>query len=232
MLRTPVSDHLESISASFGYTFKNSALLDTALTHRSAGGANNERLEYLGDAILNFAIADALYHALPRAPEGVLTRLRASLVKRETLADLARELHLGSVIRLGEGERKSGGWRRDSILANTVEALLGAIYLDSDLPACRAAILRIFATRLSNLPDASPGKDPKTTLQEMLQARRLPLPAYRVVAEEGEAHQRIFRVECLVAELDAPVIAEGRSKRNAEQAAATLALERLGARPT
>lgn len=230
MLRTAVSDHLESISASFGYTFKNGALLETALTHRSAEGANNERLEYLGDAILNFVIAEALYQALPRAPEGVLTRLRASLVKRETLADLGRELQLGGLIRLGGGERKSGGWRRHSILANTVEALLGAIYLDSDLPACRAAILRIFTTRLASLPDASPAKDPKTALQELLQARHLPLPAYRVVAEAGEAHERRFRVQCLVADLDAPVIAEGYSKRNAEQAAASLALERLGAR--
>ena len=228
MLRAPVSDHLESISASFGYTFKNGALLETALTHRSSGGANNERLEYLGDAILNFIVAEALYRALPRAPEGILTRLRASLVKRETLADLARELELGEKIRLGEGEMKSGGWRRDSILANTVEALLGAIFLDSDLPACRAAILRIFSTRLANLPDTNPVKDPKTALQELLQARHLPLPAYRVISEAGEAHDRVFRVECLVAGLEAPAVADGRSKRNAEQAAATIALEQLG----
>ncbi len=221
-------DPLESISARFGYTFKNGALLETALTHRSAEGSNNERLEYLGDAILNFVIAEALYQALPRAPEGVLTRLRASLVKRETLADIGRELELGHVIRLGGGEKKSGGWRRDSILANTVEALLGAIYLDSDLPVCRAAILRVFSSRLASLPDQDQAKDPKTTLQEFLQARHLPLPAYRVIEEAGEAHERLFRVECLVADLDTPVIAEGRSKRNAEQAAASMALERLG----
>ncbi len=226
-----MSDQLVRISTGFGYTFKNGSLLETALTHRSAQGANNERLEYLGDAILNFVIAEALYHALPRAPEGILTRLRASLVKRETLADIGRELQLGHVIRLGDGEKKSGGWRRDSILSNTVEALLGAIYLDSDLSACRAAILQIFSTRLQSLAEHNTGKDPKTTLQEILQARHLPLPAYRVVEEAGEAHDRLFRVECRVADLDTPVIAEGRSKRNAEQAAASLALERLGTRP-
>lgn len=223
-----MSDNRANLAGSIGYTFKNSALLDLALTHRSAGGSNNERLEYLGDAILNFVIADSLFQALPRAHEGVLTRLRASLVKRETLAELAREIDLGGVIHLGDGERKSGGWRRESILANTLEALLGAIYLDSDLETCRAAVLRLFGARLQHLPDVSPDKDPKTTLQELLQARHLPLPAYRVIAEEGEAHDRVFRVECTVADLDAPVVAEGRSKRNAEQAAAAQALLQLG----
>ncbi|MBI1732079.1 MAG: ribonuclease III [Gammaproteobacteria bacterium] len=216
-------------AAGFGHQFKNGALLDIALTHRSAAGANNERLEYLGDAILNFVIADTLYQAIPRASEGVLTRRRASLVKRETLAAVAREWDIGEWIKLGGGERKSGGWRRDSILANTLEALLGAIYLDAGLPACRDAILRIFASRLEGQPVASPDKDPKTTLQELLQARRLPLPIYRIIAEEGEAHQRIFRVECRVTGLDGPVIGRGRSKRSAEQAAAVVALERLTA---
>lgn len=225
-----MSDGRSHLVGSLRYTFKNDALLDVALTHRSAGGANNERLEYLGDAILNFVIADALFQALPRAHEGELTRLRATLVRRETLAELARELDLGVAIRLGEGERKSGGWRRNSILANTLEALFGAIYLDSDLETCRAAVLGLFASRLEQLPESSPDKDPKTTLQELLQSRHLPLPAYRVVAEEGEAHDRLFRVECSVVDLDAPVVAAGRSKRNAEQAAAALALARLGAR--
>jgi ribonuclease-3 len=228
MLRAPVSDGKTiDPDAGFGHQFGNIALRDIALTHRSAGGANNERLEYLGDSILNFVIADALYNALPRASEGVLTRLRASLVKRETLAAIARDWNIGDSVRLGEGERKSGGWRRDSILANTLEALLGAIYLDAGLPACRAVILRIFASRLEGRTDTGSDKDPKTTLQELLQARRLPLPAYRVVAEEGEAHQRVFRVECHVTGLDRPVVGEGRSKRSAEQAAAGLALDRL-----
>lgn len=225
-----MSDDRTLVSARLGHPFRNTALLETALTHRSAGGGHNERLEYLGDAILNFVIADALYHALPRAPEGALTRLRATLVKRETLAEIAREIDLGGAIVLGDGERKTGGWRRDSILANTLEALLGAVYLDAGLEACRAAIVRLYAGRLERLPQSAPDKDPKTTLQELLQARRLPLPAYRVVAEEGEAHERVFRVECSVADLPEPVVAEGRSKRNAEQAAATLALERLGIR--
>lgn len=222
-----MSEDRARLAGSLGYSFKNDGLLDVALTHRSVGGANNERLEYLGDAILNFLVAEALYQALPRAAEGVLTRLRATLVKRETLADVAREIGLGPAIRLGDGELKSGGWRRDSILANTLESVLGAIYLDAGLDAVRAAVLRLFATRLTHLPETSPDKDPKTTLQELLQARHQPLPAYRVIAEQGEAHERSFRVECSAAGLDSVVVAEGRSKRIAEQAAAAAALALL-----
>lgn len=227
-----MSDGLERLAGSLGYSFQNTALLETALTHRSAGSDNNERLEYLGDAILNFLIAEALYRLLPRAPEGVLTRLRATLVKRETLAAVARELDLGSCLRLGDGERKSGGWRRDSILSNTLESVLGAVYLDAGMDITRAMVLRLFTTRLADLPGSNTDKDPKTTLQELLQSRHLPLPAYRIVAEEGEAHERLFRVECDVAGLGAPVVAEGRSKRNAEQAAAAAALARLAEHAT
>lgn len=207
------------------YSFQDSSLLDTALTHRSAGSNNNERLEFLGDAILGFVIAEALFERFPDAEEGTLTRLRASLVKRETLAGIARELDLGSYLKLGSGERKTGGWRRDSILSNTLEAVIGAIYLDSELNSCRSFILSLFEERLKSIKPGMVGKDPKTTLQEFLQERHLSLPAYRVIEEEGEPHQRLFIVHCDVECLDEPVVGQGRSKRNAEQAAARNALD-------
>ena len=211
------------------YRFRDSDLLETALTHRSADRRNNERLEYLGDAILDFLIAESLYLRFPHAAEGVLTRMRASMVKRETLAGLGRDLQLGEWIRLGSGEKRSGGWRRDSILANTLEALIGAVYLDGGMDQCRGVVLQIFKDLLDAISPADPGKDPKTTLQEFVQANKQPLPDYRVIAEEGEAHARVFRVECVVAGLQAPVTAEGRSRRNAEQAAARKALDLLHA---
>jgi ribonuclease-3 len=222
-----VSDALSALSSRLGYEFTDDRLLEIALTHRSSDRENNERLEYLGDAILDFIIAEALYLKFPRAPEGVLTRLRASLVRRETLAALARDLQLGGLIRLGGGERKSGGWRRDSILSNTLEAVIGAIYLDSGLESCRRVVLQMFGALLDGVSDADPEKDAKTALQEYLQARKLPLPVYHVVAEQGEAHARTFRVECLIDCLGQSVVAEGQSKRSAEQAAARRALEIL-----
>jgi ribonuclease-3 len=210
-----------------GYRFQNQSLLDAALTHRSAGRYNNERLEFLGDAILGFIIAESLYERFPQAEEGVLTRLRASLVKRETLAGIARELELGAMLRLGPGERKTGGWRRESILANTLEAVIGAIYLDSDIDACRAFILDLFRGKLESVKPDAVEKDPKTALQEALQEKRLPLPSYEVIAEEGEPHKRIFTVRCSIDCLSETVTAEGRSKRVAEQAAAKKALQLL-----
>lgn len=209
------------------YEFQNQELLRAALTHRSFGRDNNERLEYLGDAVLAFVVAEVLFLRFPDAPEGMLTRLRALLVRRETLAGLARELQLGDHIRLGGGERKTGGWRRDSTLANTLEALIGAVYLDSGMDACRRFVLKLYEPRLQELALVDPGKDPKTTLQEFLQARRWPLPVYEVVAEQGAAHSKTFRVRCLVPRLERDVIAEGRSRRTAEQAAAQLALDLL-----
>ena len=217
------------IARALGHEFGNSQLLERALTHRSAGGHNNERLEFLGDAILDFLIAEALYFRFPQAPEGALTRLRASLVRRETLAVVARERGLGEFVRLGAGEQKSGGWRRDSILSNTLEALIGAVYLDAGMERCREVVLDLFRDHMAGLSSAEAEKDPKTTLQEFLQARRRPLPVYTVIAEEGEAHNRIFRVQCLVGDSGRAVIAEGRSKRSAEQAAAQLALVELAA---
>jgi ribonuclease-3 len=208
------------------YRFGDSALLQKALTHRSAARSHNERLEFLGDALLGFIIADALHARFPQADEGGLTRARASLVNGETLADIGRELELGAVIRLGDGALKSGGWRLDSILANAVEALVAAIYLDGGVEACRHEVLRWYETRLATVdPDLHP-KDPKTELQEYLQARRRPLPVYRTVAETGPPHRRRFHVECLV-EGCPPVTAESGSRRGGEQDAARLALARL-----
>lgn len=203
-------------------------LLEQALTHRSAGRNNNERLEFLGDAILGFVITDYLYRAWPEAPEGILTRLRATLVKRETLAGLARSLELGSLIRLGPGERKSGGWRRDSILANTLESVLGAIYLDSGLEDCRRVILSLYSDILAGMNLDGMRKDPKTELQEWLQSRHLPLPNYRILAEAGEAHRRVFTVTCELVEPPLSVSADGSSKRIAEQAAAAKMLKQIG----
>jgi len=216
-----------SLEEALGYAFTNKSLLATALTHRSLGVDNNERLEYLGDAVLAFLVAEILYLKFPRAPEGVLTRLRASLVKRESLAGVARRIDLGEFVRLGSGEKKSGGWRRDSILANTLEAVIGAVYLDAGLESCRKLIQHLFAAQISGLSTADPGKDPKTALQELLQARGKPVPAYELVSETGAAHARTFSVRCVSEELDRTVIAEGNSKRNAEQAAARIALELL-----
>jgi ribonuclease-3 len=215
------------IARALGHEFGDAKLLERALTHRSAGGANNERLEYLGDAILDFLVAEALYFRFPQAPEGALTRLRATLVRRETLAAVARERGIGEFVLLGPGEKKSGGWRRDSILSNTLEALIGAVYLDAGMDRARDVVMGLFGGLMSGLSPTEPGKDPKTSLQEFLQARHRPLPVYTVIAEEGEAHDRLFRVQCLIGDSGRAVVAEGRSKRSAEQAAAQLALMEL-----
>ncbi len=220
-------DTAEAFAARLGYAFGDRALLDQALTHRSAGAPHNERLEFLGDALLGLVIADELVRLRPHADEGELTRLRASLVRRETLAELARELALGDCLRLGGGELKSGGYRRDSVLANGFEAVLGAAYLDGGFARVRDLVLRLYAARLDGLPEKGPPKDPKTRLQEYLQGRGLPLPDYEVVAIEGEAHERRFSVVCRIDGLDAPVPGAGVSRRKAEQASAARALARL-----
>ncbi|MGY8815184.1 MAG: ribonuclease III [Gammaproteobacteria bacterium] len=207
------------------YTFKNKGLLETALTHRSLGQYNYERLEFLGDSILGFVITENLFLTFPKEPEGILTILRASLVNKESLAKLARVLELGEHIRLGAGERKSGGWRRDSILANTMEAIIGAVYLDSDFSQCKQFILSLYQDMLNELDVDNITKDPKTVLQELLQSRKMSLPVYKVIAENGEAHKLIFTVSCEISELEQEVQAEGKSKRIAEQSAANKALK-------
>lgn len=216
------------LTSRLGYRFRDPQLLARALTHRSRGSANYERLEFLGDSILSFFIADVLYDRFPDLSEGDLTRLRASLVRRETLAGLARELGLGAVLELGGGELKSGGFDRDSILADALEALFGAIYKDGGLDAARATVLRLYQAVIDRVDPGAIVKDPKTRLQECLQQRALPTPVYEVLAVSGEAHQQHFVVECRVAGLSESVRGEGASRRYAEQAAAARVCELLG----
>ncbi|HHI75599.1 MAG TPA: ribonuclease III [Gammaproteobacteria bacterium] len=210
-----------------GYRFSDSGLLLRALTHRSAGADNNERLEFLGDAILGCETADWLYHHVERGDEGQLSRMRAHLVKRETLAEIARELELGQILRLGPGELRSGGQNRDSILADAVEAIIAAVYLDGGMEAARALVRRLLGSRLEQAEQVLQEKDPKTRLQEFLQARRLPLPRYEVERIEGDPHRQRFTVRCSVEGLDAVAQGQGGSRRKAEQAAARAFLETL-----
>jgi len=217
---------LVKLSKQIDYTFKDEALLLKALTHRSAAQVNNERLEFLGDAILGMVIADELFHRFPECSEGEMSRLRASLVKGETLSELAKELSLGDFLKLGPGELKSGGFRRSSILADAFEAIIGAIYLDSDLPTCRHFILTQLATRIKKVSPESVTKDPKTRLQEYLQARHQSLPSYEVIEVTGKAHAQTFTIKCEIEGADT-VTAVGSSRRKAEQSAASEILQRL-----
>jgi ribonuclease-3 len=220
----------ESLAESLGYRFNDLALLQRALTHRSSGKRNNERLEFLGDAVLGCVIADEIYQRHPKAREGELSRLRASLVNRESLAGLAQSLDIGSYLRLGSGERKSGGHRRDSILADALEAVLGAIYLDGGFAACRDCILALYADSLAGSTDLAGLKDPKTRLQEYLQSGQQPLPEYTVLETSGDAHDQRFRVQCRITDPGCPPTeAVARNRRNAEQKAAARMLEQLEA---
>lgn len=209
------------------YVFNDPQLLVIALSHRSVAGPNNERLEYLGDSILNFVIAEVLYERWPNATEGELSRLRASLVKGETLAEIAKALCFGSYLRLGVGELKSGGQNRDSILADALEAVIAAIYCDSDLPTCKQCILRWYDHRLKNLTKKRNLKDPKTRLQEYCQAYQYPLPDYSVLDVAGDAHQQTFKVQCQVPALNLSCEGIGTSRRRAEQIAAEQCLEKI-----
>jgi ribonuclease-3 len=207
-----------------GILFKNEELLLQALTHRSAAPKNNERLEYLGDAILSFVIAEELFNRFPQAKEGKMSRLRASLVKGETLAEIARELKLGEVLILGQGELKSGGFRRESILADTLEAIFGALFLDSGIEVVKPLILRLYDERLDSIDVTETVKDPKTRLQELLQSRKLPLPLYSVKEIESTDNQPVFEASCQVSLLNKLVVAQGSSHRKAEKKAAERAL--------
>jgi len=210
-----------------GYECHDAALLEAALTHRSAGGPHNERLEFLGDAVLNCVAAVLVFREFATADEGELSRFRASLVSGETLAAIAADIGLGSQVRLGSGELKSGGFRRKSILADALEALFGAIYLDGGYAAATTVVERLLAARLDKLPSAAELKDPKTRLQETLQARGLPLPVYAVESISGEAHNQLFNVYCVVEALGLKTLGSGASRRRAEQAAAQLLLDEL-----
>ncbi|TKF35553.1 ribonuclease III [Vibrio kanaloae] len=218
---------IDKLERKIGYQFNDADLIHLALTHRSAAGKHNERLEFLGDSILSFVIADDLYHRFPKVNEGDMSRMRATLVRGHTLAELGREFELGDYLKLGPGELKSGGFRRDSILADAVEAIIGAVYLDSDTDTVRRIILSWYQSRLEAIQPGVSQKDPKTRLQEFLQGRRNPLPVYTVTNIKGEAHNQEFTVECEVAGVDKPVIGKGTSRRKAEQAAAETALEQL-----
>jgi ribonuclease-3 len=227
VIGTAPGGDLDWLAARLGWRARDAALVGRALTHRSAGGADNERLEFLGDAVLSFVIAEMLYREFGDAPEGDLSRYRAALVSGETLADVGEALDIGARLRLGPGELRSGGFRRRSILADAFEALLGAIYLDGGLEAARAVVGRLWAPRIATLRAAPPPKDPKTQLQEWLQARSLGLPAYSVETISGEPHEQLFAVRCTVAALGASAEGSGSSRRRAEQQAAERVLEAL-----
>ncbi len=218
---------LDRLCRDLQFTFRDATLLEMALTHRSVGSRNNERLEFLGDAVLSFVISTALYQRFPGADEGSLSRLRSSLVKGDTLADLARCLNLGDFLHLGSGELKSGGFDRDSILADALEAIFGAIYLDSGIEPIRDLILRLFADKITAATPTGNLKDPKTRLQELLQARHEPLPTYTVISMQGEAHAQTFTVRCDVSVLPESTLGSAGSRRKAEQMAADIALRQL-----
>ncbi|HHB92127.1 MAG TPA: ribonuclease III [Thioploca sp.] len=207
------------------YNFKNEQNLVTALTHRSAGSLNNERLEFLGDALLSCIIAKTLFDQFPNANEGELTRLRANLVKRDALVKIAHQIDLGKYLLLGSGELKTGGEQRASILSDAVEAVIGAIYLDSDINTCQAIVIKLWKNLLKNLPEQI--KDPKTRLQEYLQSQQKPLPDYRVLNIKGSPHAQIFEVKCIIAGLIKPTYGNGETRRRAEQSAAAKALSVL-----
>ena len=216
---------LEGLQERLGYRFKTGTLLVQALTHRSHGKLHNERLEFLGDSVLNCAVAAMLYGRYGRFDEGDLSRLRSNLVKQQALYEIGQSLSLGEFLVLGEGERRSGGLRRPSILADTVEAIVGAIFLDSDFTQAAAVIEKLYEPVLKSVDPKTLGKDAKTLLQEYLQGRRIPLPVYEVVATHGAAHSQVFEVECSIPKLSVRVSGTGGSRRAAEQAAAKLALE-------
>ncbi len=220
-------DKLDRLQRRLDYQFQERSLLELALTHRSVGGRNNERLEFLGDSIVNHVIAEALFHRFPDAREGDMSRMRASLVKGDTLAKIARELELGDCLKLGSGERKSGGHRRSSILADAFEAVAGAVLLDSDFETCKQHLLQWFAERLNAVELSGGRKDAKTRLQEFLQGRGHPLPHYELTGVEGEDHDQHFEVNCRLSKPRLTTTGSGSSRRKAEQAAATAALEAL-----
>ena len=222
-MKSPLAD----LQRTLDYQFNDESLLQTALTHRSKSSTNYERLEFLGDAILGFIVAEALFSHYKKSSEGHLSRYRARLVRKETLADLAKDFSLGDYLFLGSGELKSGGFRRESILADAMEAVFGAMYLDGGLEPVRALIDRVLLSRMDSLLSETELKDPKTRLQEHLQARGQPLPEYSVITTTGDEHNQSFTIHCVVKGVDHPFVGLGRSRRKAEQAAAKAALDFL-----
>jgi ribonuclease-3 len=226
-MNIPWNDRVERLSRALNYTFSDIKLLRAAITHRSTGETNNERLEFLGDSVLNFVIAADLYQRFPKAREGDLTRLRALLVRGETVALVAKDLGIGDYLSLGVGEQKSGGYKRESILSDAMEAIIGAIYLDANLEVCRGRILQWYDNRLKALVPGALEKDAKTRLQEYCQAKHYPLPSYQVLEIIGSAHDPVFRVECHVSFLTEPSLGVANNRRRAEQHAAELVLKRI-----
>ena len=221
---------LRAFEQKLGHNFKNSSLLLHALTHRSFGTPNNERLEFLGDGILNFCIANLIFERFPEMPEGELSRFRANLVNQAVLAEIAASLDVGGLLRLGDGELKTGGGSRPSILGDSLEAVLGAVFLDAGFNAAASVVYGLFASRLTDAGKSRPSKDAKTELQEWLQAKHLPLPSYTVKRIEGEAHRQQFHVECAVKAFEIQIEGTGASRRLAEQAAAGKVLSALASR--
>lgn len=220
---------VESVARQLGYSFSDQSLIRTALTHRSFGTPNNERLEFLGDGVLDCVIAALLFHRFPLLPEGDLSRLRANLVRQETLHQLAQALNIGDHLRLGEGELKSGGATRPSILADALEAVFGAIYLDGGFPIAHQVIERLYTPLLDELKPGQFQKDPKTRLQEWLQGRKKPLPRYKLLEASGAAHEQRFEVACEIESPTLRTIGHGSSRRIAEQVAAEKALKEINA---
>lgn len=218
---------LDTFCKQLGYSFTEPELLREALTHRSHSASHNERLEFLGDAVLNCAIAAVIYQCFPDLPEGHLSRLRANFVNQQALSDLALSLQMDKIIRLGEGELKSGGCHRPSILADAFEAVLGAIYLDSDYAQAEAVVRALHSSMMKSIDLKTQGKDPKTLLQEFLQGQKLALPEYVLVTAIGKAHKQKFTVECVIPTLGIRTLGEGTSRRSAEQVAAKLAYEEV-----
>lgn len=227
LLSTERQAKLQQLSKKLGYEFNDITALQRALTHRSMGATNNERLEFLGDSLVNFIIADVLFHQFTKLPEGDMSRVRAHLVKGDTLAVIGKEYELSDYLVLGPGELKSGGFRRNSIIADSVEAIIAAVYEDGGLEACRALVNRFYEKRLQELDPKKIGKDPKTRLQEYLQSQQQPLPEYSIISVNGAAHAQEFTVSCYVEKLNTKFEATASSRRKAEQKAAETALEAL-----
>jgi ribonuclease-3 len=217
----------EALERTLGHRFSRPELLRQALTHRSYGSPHNERLEFLGDSVLNCIVAALLFERFQSLREGELSRLRANLVRQDTLAQIAQTLKLGDHIRLGEGELKSGGFRRPSILADALEAIIGSIYLDAGFDAARGVIESLYGSLLAEIDPKQSAKDAKTELQELLQARKLPLPTYELIDTRGEAHAQEFKVACAIPTLGIRASGSGTSRRNAEQAAARGAIDAM-----
>jgi ribonuclease-3 len=218
---------LPVLQTRIGYQFSQPDLLQQALTHRSFSATNNERLEFLGDNVLNFIIAHQLFNLFPDIPEGDLSRLRAKLVKESSLAEIAISLHLGDALKLGEGELKSAGWRRPSILADALEAIVGAVYLDGGFDAAQQVVALLYRDKLQTIDPTSIDKDAKSQLQEYLQSKKMDLPEYQVVSIEGEAHAQTFTVQCEIKKLKLTTTGVGTSRRVAEQQAAKLAMDKI-----